>query len=531
MAGQKKRYTLFLINPKQKEKHFAQQVELSHLLGKKGLLTPLALPTVAALTPDNYDIRIIDEELELIPGDCLPDVVGLTTLTHTIGRVFEIADSYRKLGVTVILGGSYASFKVEECLEHCDAVVIGEAEDVWAKCLEDFERGCLASTYKAQGYTPFRRSPVPRWDLVDISKIISLGVQISRGCPYRCEFCLINKMQGNKMRYRELDDVIEEIKSLPHRTLFFVDDNLTVDKEYARELMRLLIPLKVSWTCQASIDVAEDEELLKDMAKAGCLYILIGFESINEECLTETRKLQNNVAKYERAISRIHRAGIQVCGAFIVGFDHDTLEEFDNIATFAQRTNIAFTMVNILGIAPGTDIYRRMEQEGRLYGGALDGALGIFPPMYYKNMSKVEMFDKYVDNLEQLYSFSSIRLKARALFQDGRFVHAFEDETMRSMDKLRVFLRLLRCYLLTADKDKRLLFKEMSQLLRKGLIAPDKYVLFLLSMEGFSRYAKMMRANHERMRKQVAAIDRGSWAALNHQEVSKTNCATAGGSA
>ncbi len=503
--------SLFLVNPKQKEKHFAQQIELSNLLGKRALLTPLALPTVAALTPENYEIRIIDEEIEELPEDDLPDIVGITTLTHTIGRVYEIADWYRSRGVTVVLGGSYASFMVEECLEHCDSVVIGEAEDIWAQCLRDFEQDCLQPSYKASAFTSFTHSPVPRWDLVNISQIISLGVQISRGCPYACEFCLINKMQGHRMRYRDIDNVIAEIESLPHRTLFFVDDNLTVDKKYARELMNRLKPLNVSWTCQASIDVANDEELLRDMAEAGCLYILIGFESINADCLVETRKLQNNVVNYEAAIDKIHRAGIQICGAFIVGFDHDTLGEFDRIRDFAERMNIAFTMVNILGIAPGTDIQRRMEKENRMYGGALDGALGIFPPLYYMNMSKVEMFDKYVENLEELFSFSSMRKKARNLFTSGRFVHEFEDENMKPLDKIRVFLRILKCYLFTTDKDKRLLFKEMSDLLRQKKIAPDKYVLFLLSMEGFSRYARMMRKNYLRMREEVEAVDRGSW--------------------
>lgn len=502
---------LFLINPRQHQRHFAQQVELSHLLGKKALLTPLALPTVAALTPDNYEIRIIDEELEDIPTEPVPYVVGITTLTHTIGRVYEIADWFRARGVPVILGGSYASFMVEECLLHCDSVIIGEAEHVWAKCLDDLHQGQLQKSYKADRFCTFESSPHPRWDLVDIAKIISLGVQISRGCPYRCEFCLISKMQGQRMRYRNIDDVIAEIKGLPHRTLFFVDDNLTVDKSYARELMRRLKPLKVSWTCQASIDVAEDKTLLRAMAEAGCLYILIGFESINAQSLVETRKLQNSVDAYSRAISRIHEAGIQVCGAFIVGFDHDTLEEFDKIEHFAEQTNIAFTMVNILGIAPGTDICRRMEEAGRLYGGAFDGALGMFPPLYYMNFSKVAMFEKYVENLEQLYSFAAIRKKARSLFASGHFTHAFGDENISAKDKFLVFLRLLKAYLLTGDRHKRLLFKEMSALLRKKMIAPDKYVLFLLSMEGFSRYAKMMRKNCKHLLAEVAEIDRGSW--------------------
>jgi radical SAM superfamily enzyme YgiQ (UPF0313 family) len=510
-GSSKKMYTLFLINPKQREKQFAQQVELSELLGKKGLLTPLALPTVAALTPDNYQIMIIDEELGLIPENILPDIVGITTLAHTIGRVYEIADWYRSKGVTVILGGSYASFMVDECLNHCDTVVIGEAEDIWSQCLADFEQGKLQKSYKAEAFSEFKKSPVPRWDLMDINKIISLGVQISRGCPYNCEFCLINKMQGHRMRYREIDDVIKEIKSLPQKTLFFVDDNLTVDKKYTRELMQRLKPLKVSWTCQASLDVASDEELLKDMAEAGCLYILIGFESINKDCLVEMKKFQNSIEKYETAINKIHNAGIQICGAFIVGFDHDTLEEFDNICDFSIRMKIPFTMINILGIAPGTDIHNRMESEGRLYGGAMDGALGLFSPLYYMNMSTVEMFDKYIETLEKLYSFKTIREKAKNLFGPGKFIYEFDNDSLKGWDKFLIFMRVLKSYLFTRDKDKCLLFKEMTGLTRQKKIAPDKYILFLLSMEGFSRYTRRMRKNRDRMRQLVQSIDRGSW--------------------
>ena len=511
VVSETKQFRLFLINPRQRHKHFAQQVDLARLLGKKALLTPLALPTVAALTPNNYSIRIVDEELEPLPSDDLPDIVGITTLTHTIERVYEIADWYRNRGVTVVLGGPYASFMVEECLLHCDSVVVGEAENIWAVCLRDFENGELKTRYRAGGFCDFRCSPPPRWDLVDISKIVSLGVQISRGCPYNCEFCLINKMQGRRMRYRQLDDVVTEIEALPQRTLFFVDDNLTVDKKYARELMQRLKPLKVSWTCQASMDVADDEQLLKSMAEAGCLYILIGFESINEDSLAETGKVQNDVAGYLDAVKKIHRAGIQVCGAFIVGFDHDTLNEFDHICSFADEAGISFTMINILGIAPGTDIQKRMEEEGRLYGGALDGALGIFPPLYYQQMGKTEMFERYLQSLEILYSFGKIRSKAAELFSSGSFVQTFEDKTIGPGDKIRVLLRILRAYLFTRDREKRLLFKEMSYLLRRKMISADKYILFLLSMEGFSRYTRMMRKNFPRLKAEVAAIDRGSW--------------------
>ncbi len=507
----KKNYSLFLINPRQEKKHFAQQVEFSLLMGKKSLLTPLALPTLAALTPDNYRIRIIDEELQSIPEDELPDIVGITTLAHTIKRVYEIADWYRSKGVTVVLGGSYASYMAEEGLGHADCIVIGEAEDIWKVCLGDFEKGRMKKTYRAQKFTPYKTSPLPRWDLVDTESIVSLGVQVSRGCPYSCEFCLVNKLQGHTMRYRDIDDVVEEIKSLPKKNIFFVDDNLTVNKQYMRTFIERIKPLNISWTCQASIDIGNDENLLKAMAEAGCLYILIGFESVNEQCLKETNKKHNRIDQYEAAIARIHNAGIQIIGAFIVGFDHDRIEEFDNILNFSIKANLPLTMINILGVAPGTDIYKRLEDEKRLYGKSTEDAIGIFPPMRYMNMSQVEMFDKYLETLEKLYSFKTVGEKARRLFSSGKFRHMFTGENPGFVFKFTIFMKVLGCYRFSPDPDKRKMFMDMFRLFRKKKIAPDKFFIFLLTMEGFSRYVKRMKKNRDAFRREVVKNDRGPW--------------------
>lgn len=503
--------TLFLINPKQEKKHFAQQVEFSNLMGKKTMLTPLALPTLAALTPSCYNIKIIDEELQDIPENELPDIAGITTLAHTIKRVYEIADWYRSKGVTVVLGGSYSSYMPEEGLEHADSIVIGEAEDIWEQCLQDFEEGKLKKTYEAKKFTPFKKSPYPRWDLVDIDNVLSLGVQVSRGCPYNCEFCLVTKLQGHKMRYRDMDDVIDEIKSLPKKNIFFVDDNLTVNKKYMREFMQRIKPLNISWTCQASIEIGNDEELLRDMAEAGCLYILIGFESVNEKSLEETHKKQNHIENYAASIDRIHAAGIQIIGAFIVGFDNDTLVEFDNIYHFSNKVNLPLTMINILGVAPGTDIYERLKKEKRLYGKSTEDAIGMFPPMQYMNMSQIDMFDKYLETVEKLYSFKTVGVKAQNLFNSGAFIRMFTGEDPGFLFKFTIFMKVLGSYRFSPDAYKRKMFMDMFSLFRKKKIAPDKFFIFLLTMEGFSRYVKRMKKNRDAMRQEVIAQDRGPW--------------------
>jgi radical SAM superfamily enzyme YgiQ (UPF0313 family) len=252
-----RRYRLLLINPFQKYKHYATQPEMCRLMGKRTTMSPLALTTIAALTPVHYDIRIIDEEIERLPAGLSADIVGITALTNTINRCYEIADSFRGRGVAVVLGGPYISFAVEEGLQHADSIVVGEAEGSWQRCLADFEAGGLRKTYTAEHKDEFTTAPIPRWDLIDTSKVVCIPIEVSRGCPYNCEFCLVTKMFGRRMRYRDIDNVMAEIAASPLRSILFVDDNLTVNKTYARELMRRLKPLGISWTCQASLELAK----------------------------------------------------------------------------------------------------------------------------------------------------------------------------------------------------------------------------------------------------------------------------------
>ena len=332
------KYTLYLISPKQRYINYPAHNELARIFGKKRLMVPLALPTVASLTPGHYDIRIIDEEIEPLP-EKMPDLVGITTLAATANRACELGKMYRSKGVRVIFGGPYASFATDECRNYCDSIVVGEAEGKWEECLADFENGRMRSLYTSDYITPYKTQKPPRWDLVNMDKVFQVGLQASRGCPFNCDFCIVSKMFGRKMRYREIGNVVEEIKAAPSNYFFFVDDNLTINKRFAKELMRALIPLKISWGCMASIDVATDDELLGLMAEAGCFNILIGFESLNPESLDETGKHHNKAATiYEPAIKKIHSFGIQINASFVVGFDNDTLSEFDNIFDFTMRT-------------------------------------------------------------------------------------------------------------------------------------------------------------------------------------------------
>ncbi len=513
MNRSNKKKRLWLINPRLDYKHYGAQEELSLLLGKRKMTMPLALPLIAALTPDHYDIRLIDDETDRIPTGNLPDLVGITTLVSTIDRAYKIADDFRRRGVPVVMGGSYATVCADEALQHADAVVLGEAENVWASLLEDFERGALKARYQAEGICEFKQSALPRWDLVNTSQINSLPLETSRGCPFSCEFCLVNKLFGRKMRYREISDVIAEIEALPIRRLFFVADNFAKNKEYAKELCRQMKPLDCSWVCQSSIEIAQDAELLQLMKESGCLSVLIGFESINPDSLKETGKRHNLRADYEEAIAAIHGAGVNVLASFIVGFDADELCAFDRILEFVERNNLIYTMLSVMAVAPGTDLHERMEKEGRLFDVDRRFINGAFPCIHYMKMSQTELLDGYFDALRRLFDWEGVKRRGLALLQNGAFTHSGK-QPVSAREKLRVMATLTRRYAFSRNRHKRELFQRAIQMGREGITSMDQVVVFLLSMQAFHDY--LTRADHflPEVRKQVQANDRGAWESM-----------------
>jgi radical SAM superfamily enzyme YgiQ (UPF0313 family) len=507
---QNKYYSLHLINPKRKYRYPWDLKEVCKIMGRKTAVHPLALPTIAALTPKHYNIKIIDEEIEPINFKIKPDIVGITAMIPNISRAYEIADQYRSLGVPVIMGGPHVSYNVEESLKHAKCIVIGEAEDIWQNCLEDFENERLQSTYKADNKPSFYSNPAPRWDLVDTSKIMALGVQTSRGCPHACDFCLVHNYLGKRQRYRNIDNVIEEIKSLPKKQITFVDDNFTANKKYIRELLMHLKPLEVSWSCQASFDLFNDQELLEQMAEAGCTSILFGIESLNPDSINEAHKLQNKINHYEEGIRRVHSAGIHVIGSFIVGFDSDSLEAFDDIYAFCSRNNISFIQLNILIAYPGTNLYHRLKKDQRLNPIDPDLLNGIYPTIQFENMSQTELYHKYFDTLKKIFDFDHIRKKAINILSDSKFQRSKSaDITIR--DKFTSIAHLLSMYLITFNKQKRKLLLDLFAQVRKGITSINVVVEFLLFISSFHGYLKYTEKHSNEILKVIRKYDRGPW--------------------
>ncbi len=507
-----KKYLLFIINPRQKFVNYYAQTELSKMMGVKKFMIPLAIPMVAALVPEMFDVRIIDEEIDPIIDDVLPDIVGISTLASTAGRSYELAEKYKSLGIPVIIGGPYVSFNHEEALTHCTSIVVGEAEELWQECLNDFDEGKLKNKYQRSGFCAFKKSPVPRWDLVPKNYYFQVGVQVSRGCPYECEFCLVTELFGHEMRYREIDNVVEELKALPVHKVLFVDDNLTVNKKYAREFMQRIKPLNLSWGCMASIEIANDTELLREMKAAGCFNILIGFESLNADSLDETHKKHNRAAEiFEESIEKIHKEGIHITASFMIGFDSDTPEEFERIYQFTQKTGLSYLNFNILGAVPGSMLHARLQSEGRLFPIEPELISGLFPTMHYYNMGQLELFDHYLNTLKRMYSYRSLYEKAKVLFEKGYFNEIFHDGNPSAGFKARITFYLLRQWWFTTDWYKRKMFGYLFMQIIRKQTAIDNASAFVLAMMGYHNHIGKLHRDAETYRAIVRAQDKGAW--------------------
>ena len=336
----------------------------------EGRMEPLQLGILAALTPPDVHVELVDDRMEAIPYDRPTDLVAITVETFTARRAYEIAAEYRARGVRVVMGGMHPTLLPEEAAVHCDTLVLGDAEPVWAEVIEDARAGQLKEAYSAPMPTHPQKGIVARRDLFEGKGYLPITLlQYSRGCRYRCNFCASAAYFGSRHCCRPVGEVVEEIKSQKRKLLFFVDDNIVADFEKAKELCRALIPLKVKWVSQGSMDMLEDEELMALLVKSGCLGMVIGFESIREDNLGSMNKAANRsraMGKYAREIAELRRWGLQTWAAFTVGHDGDTLESIEETCRFAIESKFTFAAFNILMPYPNTPLYQKLKAQGRL---------------------------------------------------------------------------------------------------------------------------------------------------------------------
>ncbi len=344
---------LVLINPVGKKS--------GYLMSSISRFAPLGLAYIAAVTPGHWDIEIIDENFDTFEYTAA-DLVGITAFTSNINRAYDIADTYRRKGTKVIIGGIHASMAPDETAKFADTVVVGEAENIWPQIIADFEQGRLAPLYQGPRIDLSQGNLRPRRDLLHPGYFWQ-SVQTSRGCPFDCYFCSVSRYLGRRYRQRPVEDVLEELESIESPNIAFVDDNLIGygddSRARAKALFRGMIDRKLNkkWWMQTSINAAEDESVIRLAAEAGCLFVFIGFETIDQGSLKKMKKgvnLRAGVESYQATARIYHRYGIGVLGAFILGNDHESANYYKRLADFLLKSGIDAFQISILTPLPGT---------------------------------------------------------------------------------------------------------------------------------------------------------------------------------
>ncbi len=329
-------------------------------------LEPVVFAILRGLTSTDIECMLYDERLEEVPLDENADLVAITVETFTARRAYQIASSYARRGIPVVLGGYHPTFCSDEALQFAHSVVIGDAEEVWPTVVRDVQRGQLQRIYRGGTGT---------LDGLRIDRSIFEGkayrpvtlVQFGRGCRYACDFCSIHAFYGSSLRWRRLDAVVADLVDAERRFVFITDDNLFNDRQQLVELLAAIRPLNVHWSCQTSIDVAADEALVRQMAESGCLSVMVGFESLEESNLRQMRKSwQRKYGTFDDLIRVFREYGIMVYGGFVLGYDHDTPDSFQKTLDFALRNQLFLANFNPLTPMPGAPLYDRLEAEERL---------------------------------------------------------------------------------------------------------------------------------------------------------------------
>ncbi len=383
---------------------------------------PLTLTTLAALVPQELDasIEVYDEGIEDVPQDLDADLVGMTVITGTARRSYELARQFRAQGKSVVLGGPHVTLVPEEAAQHADAIVVGYAEDTWPELLRDFAGGVLKREYRQAPDFSLDRpdTPFARRDLFDKRKFLTQAVfEATRSCGHDCEFCIAPTAWGSRQFQKPVSWIVDDIRRVGQKRILFVDLNLVADKTYARELFTALIPLKVRWFGLSTVLIAHDRELMELMRRSGCRGLLLGLESIMPASLRDAHKRFNSSVDYRDLIADLHELGIAIQGCFVFGLDHDGLDVFNATADFAIETGIDLPRFAILTPFPGTPLHQRLVAANRILTRdweLYDGQRVVFQPL---NMTPAQLAAGHERAWKKVYRYSAIarRLwKARA---------------------------------------------------------------------------------------------------------------------
>jgi radical SAM superfamily enzyme YgiQ (UPF0313 family) len=398
-------------------------------------LSFLNLPYIAAVTPPGVEVKILDEAFEKINFEEKVDLVGITAQTPVALRAYQIAEEFRKRGTPVVMGGVHASMLPQEALQHVDAVIVGEAEEVWPDLIEDLRRGQMRRIYVGSEFINPSQLPLPRRDLINEKFYFPLKLlETTRGCPHHCDFCGVSKFFGFRYRNRPISEIERELKTLfqkgevmnpalkkilslfskdlpyflKRRLLYIIDSNVAGDKRFCLDLLSLLKEFDLLWYGHAPVSIAFDQKLLEGFAQSGCIAINIGFESFSAKNLNAMGKGFNQPSRYAEAVERIHEQGIGIMGTFIVGLDDDDPGVFQRIIDFCIDSKLDWGLTFIMAPYPGTDSFLRLEKEGRIFcrdWEKYDSLNAVYQPL---RMS-VEELEKGLKRIwKEVFSISSI---------------------------------------------------------------------------------------------------------------------------
>lgn len=499
---------IVLIHPKAPETYWKGTGVLG-FLKKKAILPNVGLATVAALTPPNYEVKIVDEDFEEIDFNMKCDMVGISGYNIHGKRALEIAKEFRKRGVFTVGGGPFCTAHAEDCVNHFDALVCGEVENIWPEFLADWQKGKHQNYYFQKEPIDITISPVPRWDLLKLDKYLIASVQTSRGCPFDCEFCDVVAFWGRKIRHKGYDQIIYEIKVLVEKGVFEIilaDDNLVGDKKFAKGLLKRLIDLNnslkkpIRFFTQASLTMAQDEKLLDLFKEANFVWIFVGIETPNKATLLATNKGHNARLDILESVRRIHSRGIFILSGMVVGFDTDDLDVFDAQMEFLAKAGLPVPYINQLYAPRGTKLWDRLEKEGRLipelkFGDFFKGETNFKP----KLMTRKQLKENYDKLLKDVFSYSHTLKAFQSLINQVDLKKVKKHSPLSYVMELKNFrfhhvgttIRLLIHFLLNRERGKRAFSRSVLKIaLKKGLICFPWAIEILLHFKLFNDYLR-----------------------------------------
>lgn len=396
---------IVLVNP------MARSLTTRPVLSRKALYSPLAgLLAVAALIPqDRYEVVLIDENVEPIDFAIKADLVGISAMTSYVKRGYQIADEFRRRGVPVVMGGVHPSVMPEEALQHADAVVVGEAEYVMAKVLEDLDDGGIGGIYKAERLHSMIGMPLPRYDLIKANRYVNTTyIQTSRGCHHACAFCTEHVMYGPKLRYRPIEEVMREIDASGARTISLNDADFFATPRRAAELMRALKGRGIRWKASVNTREAHNDALLKLAAESGCYMLSLGFQSISCKSLRGTHQCHDSPEQYKELVEKIQSYGILVFGVFMFGFDGEHPSVFEETVKFNIDAKFDACAYSIMTPYPGTITWYEMLKDERVTNfdwDAYDQRNVVFEP---SGLTREQLEQGHLRAYKQFYSASSL---------------------------------------------------------------------------------------------------------------------------